>query len=323
VEGDEGLEPQPFERVPEDPVTVPGAEVSEPALPPVTTTSSDPRPRALLVLAAVVVLIAVIGVVVYAVKGNGPDPNGDLERAVAHSVGAKTADVALSVSVGAAGLHESIEGNGTTNFLTNASNMTLTYDAQGRSIVERAIVDGSTGYFNVGPIVGEVAPGKSWLSVSVSSGSPSGPNGIAGGGLFSDPNAMVGLLRTTGTTVTMLGSSVVDGVPVQGYAIHLSPAGIAKVLRSSQVPASVRAELAQVHFDRLDYAVDIDGANHLKVVRVTGRFGAGGLVGTVTSAMHFSDYGIPVHVSPPPADEVIPLQQFERLQAQAQGPANT
>jgi YD repeat-containing protein len=276
-----------------------------------------------LVLTAVVGLIAVIGVVVYAVKGPGPDPNGALESAVAHSVDAKTADVALSVSVGAAGFHESIDGNGTTNFVTDASNMTMTYNAQGRSIVERAIIDGSTGYFNVGPIVGEVAPGKSWLSLNVSRGSTSGPNGVAGGGIFSDPNTMVEVLRTTGTTVSMLGSSTVDGVTVQGYAIDLSAAGIAKVVRSSQVPASVRAELSQVHFDRLDYVVDIDGANHLKEVRVTGGFGAEGLQATVTSAMHFSDYGIPVHVTPPPADEVIPLLQFEKLQAQAQGHANT
>jgi YD repeat-containing protein len=320
VDGDEGLGPRPTEPLLDEPVTVPGGEeVSEP----VTTTSSDPRPRALLVLAAVVLLIAVIGVVVYAVKGPGPDPNGALESAVAHSVGAKTADVALSVSVGAAGVHESIDGNGTTNFVTDATNMTMTYDAQGQTIVERAIIDGPTGYFNVGPIVGEVAPGKSWLSENVNSGSTSGPNGIAGGGLFSDPNAMVEVLRTTGTTVTMLGSSVVDGVPVQGYAIQLSPAGISKVLRSSQVPASARADLSHVHVDRLDYVVDIDGANYLKEVRVTGGLGAGGFQATVTSAVHFSDYGIPVHVSPPPADEVIPLQQFEKLEAQAQGPANT
>ena len=313
-----------MEPVPDDPVTVSGGDESEPAADaPAPATSSDPRPRALLVLVAVVVLLAVVGVVVYEAKGPGPDPNGALESAVGHTVGAKTADVALSVSVGAAGIHESIEGNGTTNFVTSASNMTMTYDAQGRSIVERAIVDGSTGYFNVGPIVGEVAPGKSWLSLNVSSGSTSGPNGIAGGGLFSDPNTMVQVLRTTGTTVSMLGSSTVDGVPVQGYAIHLSSAGIAKAVRSTRVPASVRAELSQVHFDRLDYVVFISGADYLKEVRVTGALGAGGLDASVTSAMHFSDYGIPVHVSPPPADEVIPLSQFERLEAQAQRPANT
>jgi YD repeat-containing protein len=320
VEGDEGLVPQHVEPVPDDPVTVPGADVSEP----VPTRSSDPRPRALLALGAVVLLIAAIGVVFYAVKGNGPDPNAALEGAVAHSVGARTADVPLSVSVGAAGINESIDGNGTTNFVTDASNMTMTYHAQGRTVVERAIVDGSTAYFNVGPLVGEVAPGKSWLSVNVSSGSTSGPNGIAGGGLFSDPNTMVQVLRTSGTTVTMLGSSIVDGVPVQGYAIDLSPAGIARAMRSTEVPPSVRTLLSQVPYKRLEYIVDIDADNYLKEVRVNGVLGAGeGLQATVASAMHFSDYGIPVHVSAPPGDEVIPLQQFQRLEAQAQKPANT
>ena len=331
MDGDEGLEPRSVDPVSDVPEIVLGEDLPEPepepepesATPPTMPEGTDPRPRALLVLAIVVVLIAAIGVVVYAVKGNGPDPNGALESAVAHTVGAKTADVAISVSVGAAGIHESIDGNGTTNFVTNATNMTLRYDAGGRSIVERAIVDGSTGYFNVGPIVGEVAPGKSWLSLNLNSGSTSGPNGVAGGGIFSDPNTMIKVLETAGTSVTMLGSSTVDGVAVQAYAIHLSPAGIAKVMRSSRAPASLRAQLAQVHYDRLDYVVDIDGADYLREVRVSGSFGAEGIGATVTSAMHLSDYGIPVHVVPPPADEVIPLQQFEKLDAQSQGPANT
>ena len=331
MDAEEGLEPRPVDPVPDESVPVLGEGLPEPesepervsAAPPLASESTDPRPRALLVLAVVVVLIAAVGVAVYAVKGNSPDPNGALESAVAHTIGTKTADVALSVSVGAAGIHESIDGNGTTNFGTNATNMTLTYDAEGRSIVERAIVDGSTGYFNVGPIVGEVAPGKSWLSLNLNTGSTSGPNGVAGGSIFSDPNTMIEVLESAGTSVTMLGSSTVDGVAVQEYAIHLSPAGIAKVMRSSRVPASLRAQLSQVQYNRLEYVVDIDGADHLREVRVTGGFGAGGFGATVTSAMHLSDYGVPVHVVPPPADEVITMQQFEKLEAQSQGLANT
>ena len=319
MEPEEGLEPQSVGPIWGERQDVPPHEsaVAEPD----HATSSDPRPRALLILAAVVVLIAAIGIVYYAIKGNGPDPNGALERAVAHSTSAKTAEVALSLVVGAAGTHESIEGNGTTNFLTNASNMTMTYKAGGRSVLERVIVDGPIGYFNIGPIVGEVAPGKSWVSMDLSTGA-SGPNGVAGGGVFSDPNTMVDVLRAAGTTVTMLGSSTVDGVRAQGYAIHLSPAGIQKTMSSEQVPQSLKAQMAQAHFDRLDYVVYIDGANYLKEIRTVASFGADGLEASVTGTMHFSNYGVPVHVVPPPADEVIPLSEFQKLEAQSQGPAN-
>jgi hypothetical protein len=330
MDADEGLESQPVEPVPGEPPpdtsVVPPvgdqatcAAEEPPPSEPVAPTSSDPRPRALLILAAVVLLIAAIGIIYFAVKGNGPDPKGALEGAVAHSVNAKTADVAMSLSVGAAGTHESIVGNGTTNFRTNATNMTMTYSLGGRSLVERVIIDGRTGYFNVGRIVGEVAPGKSWLSMDLGSAGPTGPNGIAGT-IFSDPIAMVAVLRTSGTTVTMLGPSTVDGVPVQGYAIHLSPAGIEKATASPQVPSSVRAQLAHVHYNRLDYTVYIDGTDYLKEVRVVGGFGAEGVGATVTSAMHFTDYGVPVHVSPPPADEVIPIKEFQKLEAQSRGP---
>jgi hypothetical protein len=320
MDPDEGLEYHSVEPAAGVPLAAP-VEVEPEAAPP-RATSPDPRPRALLVLAVVVVLIGAVGIVYDAVEGNGPDPNSALESAVVHSTNAKTAGVAMSLSLGVAGAHESIEGNGTANFRTDASNMTMTYDVGGRSLVERVIVDGPVGYFNVGPLVGEVAPGKSWVSMDLSTGA-SGPNGVAGGGILSDPNTMVDVLRAGGTTVTMLGSSTVDGSPVQGYAIHLSPAGIQETISSEQVPPSLKAQMSQAHFDRLDYEVYIDGANYLKEIRTVGSFGAGGLGATVTSTMHFSNYGIPVRVVPPPADEVIPFSEFQKLEAQSQGPTTT
>jgi hypothetical protein len=267
----------------------------------------------------VALLLVGTGVVVYAVNGDGTNPTNAVETAVANLHRAKTAEVALAISIGANGQEVKITGNGETNVLTNATNETINYDAGGRSFSARAIIDGSTAYFNYGNGVGRIVPGKSWVSMNVGqSGGSSQSSGI-----YNDPVAMVAVLGSSGTVVRAIGASDVNGISVQGYSIDLRPAGIQNLLRSGNFPSSVKDELSSAHFSSLDYIAYVDAANRLRDVRTVAHYSFAGQQFTAHGDMSLSAYGVRVAITDPPANEVIPLQQFEKIAAQSQGTATS
>ncbi len=279
------------------------------------------RGRALLLVAIVVVVLIGAGIAVYTVHTSSAPPQNAVEQAVATSVQSKTADLALAMTIDA-GAHLTITGNGDINLVTNASNLTLSYEAGGQTLAERAVQNGSMEYYNLGPIVAYVAPGKSWVSQNTGQGG-SGTSGVGAGGIFSNPGALLAVLKAEGTSITRLGPSTVDGAAVQGYSIDVSQAGIRKVIASTAVPPYLKAELSEIHYTKLDYGIYVDDTHHLKEVRGTGAFTLEGETFGVSSTMDFSNYGTPVSVVDPPASEVIPYQQFQKIVSQDQGDSST
>jgi hypothetical protein len=287
--------------------------------PPATSLTTTHRGRAWLLVGAAVVIFAGAGAAAYELSGyNGSDTGSALSAAVTTSLHSRSADIALSMTIGASGQGLTIAGIGDTSFATSATNLTLTYSAGGQPLTERAVIDGSTAYYDLGPVVGDVVPGKTWVSIDTGK-DVSGTSGVGAGGIFSDPTAMLSVLQAEGTAVHALGSSSIDGVPVQGYSIRLGPAGIAKTIASEHVPAYMRTEVASVHYSRLSYDVYVDSASHLKQIRTTGAFSVAGQGATITSTMEFSNYGTPVSAQPPPASQVVPIQQFDQVAKQDTG----
>ncbi len=73
-------------------------------------------------------ILAGAGVAAYELSGyNGSDTGSTLSSAVTTSLHGRSADVALSMTIGAGGQGLTIAGNGDTSFATSASNLTLTY----------------------------------------------------------------------------------------------------------------------------------------------------------------------------------------------------
>jgi hypothetical protein len=304
------------------PPNTPGG--SSPDAPPPPAATPQPHRSATrtfaLALAAVALLLVGTGVVVYAANGDGTNPTNALETAVANLHRAKTAEIALTLSVGANGQGLKMTGNGVTNVLTNATNETLIYNLGGTSFSARAIIDGPTAYFNYGARVGRLVPGKSWVSIDVGQ---SGASGSQSTGIYSDPTAMVAVLGSRDTVVRALGASDVNGIAVQGYSIDLGPAGIAHLLRSTYFPPDAKRALASSHFSRLDYTAFIDASNRLRDVRTVSNYSVEGLQFTAQGDMSLSDFGVHVTITDPPASQVIPFQQFEKIAAQSQGTATS
>jgi hypothetical protein len=268
----------------------------------------------------VALLLVGAGVVVYALNGNGTNPTNAVETAVTNLHRAKTAQIALQLSVAAGGQVVRISGNGETNVVTNATNETIIYNLGAGSFSARAIIDGSTAYFNYGAEVNRVDPGKSWVSMNVGQ---AGASGSQSTGIYSDPNAMVAVLSSRDTVVRALGASNVNGISVQGYSIELGRAGIDHILSSGSFPSDLKNELSTAQFSRLDYTAYVDASNRLSDVRTAADYSIDGTQFTAHGDMALSDYGVHVAISDPPASEVVSFQEFEKIAAQSQGTATS
>lgn len=263
-----------------------------------------------------------VGLAIAQKGGGSSDANAALQRAVTTTLHSKTAKTSLSLTIGVGSGQQSLTvfGKGDTNLVTDGTNLTMTFSVGGQTITERAIVDGSTGYFNIGPVVGSIIPGKSWVSEDQGGAS----NQVVGsGGVFNDPATLIAVLRAQGTQVRSVGTSTVQGLQVEGYALHLGRAGIEKSIRSERLSPSARQSVASARFKALDYQVFVDESDHMRRIRASGAFSEGGLGATVASTIDFTDFGTPVTITPPPASEVVPIGQFEKIAQQNGGNALT
>ncbi len=307
--------------VPPESLTAPGASAEADSILtlPVVATMPAARhvtARALTTLVVAGLVLMAGGVGAYVAVGGGQSASAAVALAVTNTLGAHTADVTMTVDSNSAGSQTfSLDASGVTDFTNHQTDMSMTIDSAGQSVTERVLYDGQTAFMNVGHnLIGEILPGKSWLSLDlgqVTSGSSSLP-----GGSESDPTAMLQLLGAQGNTVTPLGSSVIDGNPVQGYDVLMTPASINRAIAQEHLPSWLEQMVSQVHESSITYDVYINGANQLQrlssVVHVT----AQGQSIVEDIAENFSNYGVPVTITDPPASQVAPFDQFLQVVGQ-------
>jgi len=173
------------------------------------------------------------------------------------------------------------------------------------------------------PGLAQVVPGKSWLSVDLSSlGASAGqsPSTLATG---DNPTAMLRILAQQGNTVVPLGSSTLDGTTVQGYSVTLDPTAIKNKIAQDKLPSWMTDALSHVNIGDVDLDVYVDGTGLLRrfSLSLSETVPTAGAI-RVDESLDFSDYGTTVTVSAPPPDQVVSLQQF-LAQAQASGASSS
>jgi len=268
------------------------------------------RSRKLLV-AAVVALVVVASAAAVVVVGSGKSA----EAAVIDSVNSTIADRSAHVSVDMAiqGPSSSLSGTGSggIDFSQNALQLQLAVSAAGESVQMQVLyVAGSV--YEALPGLDQLAPGKSWISLDISSlegpASKGDPGALSTG---DNPAATLRLLTQQGNTVVGLGPSTVDGVGVQGYSVALSAATIKAQLASANVPSWLKSALSGVDINGITDKVYVDSSGLLRrySMDLTETVPSKGTV-TVHETLDFSDYGTPVSITPPPPDQVLSLDQF-------------
>ncbi len=242
----------------------------------------------------------------------GQSGNASAEEAVAtaaaQTLNAQSADVSLSMDMSFMSVHETITGTGAFDYPHHMGTMTMMLPIGGTQHTEQAIYDGTTIYVNVGDLSAGLPSGKEWISENISQ-IESAAGGVGGGATsFGDPAAMLQRLQSVGGTVTSLGPTTYAGTPVTEYAATL-PASVLDG-EIGQLPASIQKDMSGVHIPDITMDAYITSDNLLKAIHMPMSFSDAGQSVSMDMTMSFSNYGTPVTVTPPPADQVEPLGQF-------------
>ena len=317
------------------PLDVPMAWQPPPAAAPPPLPARQRHRRRIVVssIAGVLVLGALAGVGAFvAGRHDNAAASEAVTTAASKTLAAQSADMAMTLHIAGLGHDESITGSGAFDFANQSGTFSINLpDSAGTPMTEQVIYDGKTVYVNVGNLAGSLGglatgltQGKQWVSVDTSQ-SGSGHAGALGGGLatFGNPAAMLQQLQAEGGKVTSLGPTTYDGTAVTEYSVALPPSDIEKGLGelpssvpssgrsgASSVPSSVRHALSSVTPSSLEAKVYIANGNLLKAIDLPISFSVMGKTMSEDMTMVFSNFGTPVSVTPPPANEVIPFSQF-------------
>lgn len=234
-----------------------------------------------------------------------------LASAASNSIATHSADVTLNLEGTVDGQNITMTGNGPIDFDTNESSMTMHINVLGSQETLSEIYDGQTVFVNLGDLLGKLNLGKSWVSVPIGQVKSAGSS-LPGGGA-GDPTALLHLLSAQGNTVTALGPSDVDGHTLQEYSVVITPQSLARDIAQAHLPSWMASAMSLVHNAAETEKVGINSANELQSVAstVTATISGQKLVETVTE--EFSNFGVPVTITDPPSNEVLPFSALLQI----------
>jgi hypothetical protein len=282
-------------------------------------TSARRRQRRVLVTVSALIVLAVVGAVLAAVIGSPPNADAAVIGAVDHALGDKTAVLSMNENITAAGKSISFTGTGEFDFTHNALQVDLGGSVNGQNIDVDAVYLGGVVYENIAGI-SHVAPGKSWLSLNVSSLTQNATS-TGATGLGDDPVAALSALAQQGNTVVDLGPSTINGQSVEGYSVTFNPATIQSEIKKTKLPSWMQSAVSSFAINSTSEKVFISGDSLVQVSIATSVDSATAGTVTLNESMDLSDYGTPVTITAPAAGQVIPFTQFLKL-AVANTPSN-
>jgi hypothetical protein len=185
----------------------------------------------------------------------------------------------------------SFSGHGAIDFENEAISMTI--DAAGQSIEER-LVDGFLYLKLPEGLAGKFGSDKPWVKLSLSQmgGIGTDPSGT---GIGNDPGALLDQLKSVSSKVTSKPGPQVNGQPTTEYDADID---LQKVVAKAPNAASQKV-LDKLGLKSIPVQVFVDGQN--RVVRISESMELG--MGTMEMTLTFSDFGQPVDITAPPADQ--------------------
>jgi hypothetical protein len=261
------------------------------------------------------VFVAVLGLVAAACGGGSSTSSSNTtsttsagsSNAVATSytstVNMKSAQLSLALGVTQPGRAAvNLTGAGAVSFATDQSEFSLVVPQAGTFQIRLV---GGTLYLMIPPQAQVATGGKPWGAISLASLQP-GSSSLPGLGTgSSDPSQILGYLQGVSTSVTNLGSATVRGVQTTHYraVVDLNKAAQA----NPQAAPAYQKLMSQIHTSTLPVDVWTDSSNRVNQLRIQIPVSEGqGQSGTanVNLTLQLFDFGVPVTVAAPPADQV-------------------
>jgi hypothetical protein len=226
---------------------------------------------------------------------------------------------AMNSVVTSTGLNQRLTATGVEDFSSKQVEMTMTLPAVGKE--DLRIVDGVL-YFRLPTAPGSADAGK-WIKQSAPADMTSGDG--------NDAQEMLTLLKNVSSSeVSQQGGETVHGVTTTHYAATLDLTKIAsKAEVSDDDSEGVSSMMKQTGMSSMPVDVFIDDQGRIRRMTLSmtmsassvspsaassspsssmpsaGGLGSLGMTGTYTMTMDFFNFGIPVHVIAPPADQTI------------------
>ncbi len=245
-------------------------------------------------------------------------PSQAVATAYQNTIDTGSARTTLTTQVGIGNTSLPITATGLLDFTHHAADLTEQLPG-GQNTAETRFVNGMI-YENIpNSAVQQLSGGKPWISLDLSKMSGQGQGSLQQ--LMSDtpadPTTTLGYLRGAGAKVITVGQETVDGVATTHYqvVIDLDKAAQGQDAKAQQAIHTLEQELGT---HNLPAQVWIDGQGRLRQVSMKEA-----LVGTPSSAatstkpagtpvsfsftVKLSDYGVPVTVTAPPADQTADL----------------
>jgi hypothetical protein len=273
-------------------------------------TSPTGRPRRPFAVLAGVVGVVVIIVGAVTIFGSSESASAKVVEAATSTLNDGTAHLTVSITGNAGGTSVAGTGSGGIDFTDNALDLHMTVSADGQQVPIEAIYEGGEIYESI-PGLSTILPGKSWVSIDLSSLQKVAAQDPSAGSLGSNPSVMLQMLAQQGNTVVPLGPSTVDGAAVNGYSVTVNPARAEQELKKADLPAWMQQAVAglKVHDYVIKVYVDQAGLLRSLTTQLSETTDAAGTL-TFGETVNFSGYGQPVTVTAPPASQVESIQQL-------------
>jgi hypothetical protein len=160
---------------------------------------------------------------------------------------------------------------------------------------------------------GPLPRGKSWIEVKAAGTGPLG-DFVPGPSGNTNPADLLSSLRAVSSSVTTMGSATIRGVPVTHYRVRVDPAkAVSRVPRSERPGLLALARNMGAAAAPVDVWVDQRSLVRRLRVSLARPLGLGKHFGShITLTLDFYDFGVPVHVTAPPAGDVASFSQLAR-----------
>ena len=259
-------------------------------------------PRIVGAACVVLLLVGVVAVVVDPNDSSGASPVQVLDAVPDAVRDAGSARMTMTMSVtGAAmsGMAMNMSAEGVVDFVTGAGSFSMA----GTGMSFEMVTDGTTLWMKMpAGMPGQPAAfADKWLKMPLPAGAE------LSAGMFGPGQAtsFLDALRGAGGTVVDLGTEEVNGVDAHHYAVSVD---LERALAEVPEDQRANAEQAMKMFGSQHMPIDVwlsgDG---LPVRMVFDMGGSAGLPVKMHMQMDMTDFGVPVTITPPPADQVVDI----------------
>ena len=275
------------------------------------------RRRLLVVLATVVALgasaCAKSATTTHGSNTTNLSPFQLVSQAASKTEAEKTAHMSMTMNINGGGQSVDVTGNGAVDIENQAAQLTFDMSgipgANGTASFDMVLKDGVM-YMKVPQsLAGQTPGGKSWIKIDISAFEKQaglGVGGLSGGSMAAfDPAQTLAYLKGVSQSVTHVGSDTVDGASTEQFHIVID---MKKAL--DQVSGSMKCDLSSIESSLGDMTIPadvwIDDQGRLRRMTMDLTMNVPGSQQSVgmTMQMDLTDFGTPVNVTAPPADQV-------------------